>query len=86
MQENDHTAIEPDDSVPAVEDQTPPPGYEPQVELSPDQAPGIVERDGVTIDDVEEELDNNDGSDLPDDGVADDGDDDAEDGEPGDSD
>lgn len=64
-----------------VEDQTPPPGFEPQTELAPDQNPGIAERDGVTVEDVEAEVDSGDHDSS--DGEADDGDDNAEDGEPG---
>lgn len=58
-----------------VEGQTPPPEYEPQTGLSPDQSPGITERDGVTVEATEEELSDS----NPKDGDADGGDDDAED-------
>lgn len=68
------TAQEPD------EDQTPPEGYVPQVDLRPDQKPVLVERDGVTVDDIEAEIEDVD----PDDGEAAEGDDAAEDGMPGD--
>jgi hypothetical protein len=68
-----------------VDDQTPPPDYEPQVELSADQTGGIVERDGVTVDDAATEENNVGSEDLAKLGTAADGDDDAEDGEPEDS-
>lgn len=56
--------------------EVPPPDYEPQTELSPDQNPGISERGGTTVSDVEEELPNV--GDDPEDGAAADGDDSAE--------
>jgi hypothetical protein len=66
-----------------VEDQTPPPGFEPQTELAPDQNPGIVERDGVTVDDAAAEENNVGSEDVAKLGTAADDDDEAEDGEPG---
>lgn len=60
-----------------VEATVPPPGYEPQPELGSDQNPGVTERDSVTIEETETEV--NDAN--PKDGVADDNDDDAEDGD-----
>jgi hypothetical protein len=58
--------------------QDPPPGYEQQVDLSPDQNRGVTERDGATVSEVDSEVDDSDEAD------ADDDDDAAEDGEPGD--
>lgn len=52
--EEDPTAIDPNEEP--AEGEEPPEGYEPQVELSPEQNPGIVERDGVTVDDIEDEV------------------------------
>lgn len=53
------------------EHQTPPPGFEPQAGLTPDQKPGIVERDGDLIADAEAVVSEA----NADDGVADDNDD-----------
>jgi hypothetical protein len=86
MQEHDPTAVDPDDAAqPAegVEDQTPPPGYEPQVDLQPNQEPGVTERAADSIEDVEAEEPNVSDEEAEQEGNADDGDDDAEDGDPG---
>lgn len=80
--ENDPTATDgaPDE---IDEDQTPPPDYEPQEELTPDQTGDIQERPGEQVEDVEaaesdvegdgEEADDED--DAAEDGDGDDGDD-----------
>jgi hypothetical protein len=80
VEENDPTAVEPDEleeiSGP-IEDQDPPEGFEPQPELEPGQSPDIVERDGTTLGSLDDEIDVVD----PADGEADNGDDDSEDDE-----
>lgn len=49
MDENDPTAVDPGEvtepSLDVTEDQTPPPGFEPQPDLQPDQDGGIVVRE-----------------------------------------
>jgi hypothetical protein len=64
------------DDVEPDEDQTPPPGFEPQPPLGPNQDGELTERPPDLITDTEEE-DPDDAD--PDDGDADDGDDDSED-------
>lgn len=80
--EHDPHVTEPGEIAPPaepIEDQTPPPGYEPQAPLTPDQDEGLTERPPGIIADAEAE---NPDAENPDDGEADDGDDDAEDGDP----
>lgn len=67
-----------------ISNQTPPPGYEPQVDLSPDQTGGMSERSSETVEDVSAEESSVTKEDAKFLGSADDDDDDAEDGEPGD--
>lgn len=83
MEEHDPTAVEPNDLAdpsPPVEadlpEQTPPPGFEPQVDLGSGWDPGMEEREGDLIEDTEaEDPDTQD----EDDGHADEDDDSAED-------
>jgi len=85
MSENDPTAIDPDE---VIEDQTPPPEFEPQPDLEEGQSPGVVERPGEQVEDVEAEVDDEDlnpaNGDADDDG--DDGEEPVDDSEDDDSD
>lgn len=80
MEEHDPTAVDPDDVAPPsepVEDQTPPPGFEPQVDAGPEQNPGVTER----LTDAVPEAEAEEAAADPSRGAADDGDDDSEDGD-----
>lgn len=72
-EENGGTGVEPEAEEPE-EDQEPPEGYEPQVEMAPDQTSGILERMVDDSDELEDLMDD-------DEAEADDGDDEVEDGD-----
>jgi hypothetical protein len=72
---DDDKSLAPYKTQPAP-DQTPPPGYEPQTDLAPDQVPGVYARESDLIADAEDE----DPDAQPEaEGDADDGDDEVQD-------